>query len=303
MASFTLTLLCVTLATAGNLPRPKPLGPGVGLVIPSLQGWGWHPPPTTTTTPPPETTGWPATEAPGWSEPITDPPTTPGWTTPPPPTTPGWTTPPPPTTPGWTEPPPTDGWKAPPPSGWQSGGGWSTEPPTSGWPSSGGWSGPGKLFLKNCCFFKIILGCSFFIFKKCSFFDKNFKLLFFCLVEIELESEVAVAGDGEGGATHGSEISISGDASNPAILQLNTGSYSSLSQGVGLMQVTNVNAHGESDSFQAVDGFNFGDSGEYLGGNAQGNQVNSQNGGGSFVLGQGVLGQSGWTNNFSGRRP
>lgn len=127
--------------------------------------------------------------------------------------------------------------------------------------------------------------------------------MFLILVQVEILGESAVVGEGESGATHGSQTIVTGDATNPAVAILNTGSYSSLGQGSGVLQISGINGLGESNTFQGIDGYNFGDSGESYGGSISGNTINTLNGGGSFVLGQGAIGQGGFTMNNNALPP
>jgi len=272
MANFILVSIFLAAVAAaahgasGSRPKPGMLSGAhsLGMVMPQLSGWGSAWGAPTTTLPP-ATTGWPAPETTTAAPEITT-----GWPALPETTT-GWPAVPETTT-GWPAPETTTGWPAPETTttGWippPTTPGWSPPPTTPGWsppPTTTGWVAP---------------------------------------VNIEMQGESAVLGSGESGATHGSQTSVSGDASNPAIAVINTGSYSSLGQGSGVLQISSVNSNGESNTFQGLDGYNFGDSGESYGGSISGNQINTLNGGGSFVLGQGVIGQGGFTLNNNALPP
>ncbi|CAL8142234.1 unnamed protein product [Orchesella dallaii] len=269
MVKFQIVSVCLAaiIAVQGQAPsflssRPRPNGsPSLGAVMPGLSGWGggWAVP--TTVPPTVAPTGWPSTPPPTTGWPSTPPPTT-GW-----PSTLQTTTAPPPT--GWpSTPPPPTGWPSTPPptTGWPS-----TDPPPTGWPAPPtGWPAPQPGW-------SAAVGP----------------------VDIVLVGESAVLGAGEAGATHGSQTVVSGDATNPAIATIQTGSSSSLYQGSGIVQLSNIAANGESNTLQAIDGYNAADGTEYFAAAAQGNNINTVSGGASFVVGEGAIGQGGITSNSS----
>ena len=106
-----------------------------------------------------------------------------------------------------------------------------------------------------------------------------------------------MGGDGEAIATHESHTIVLGDVTNPANAQFQTGASVNLGQGANNVQSSSIDSSGESATNQVIEGYNVGEASEYYDGSLSGSQISLQNGGASYVAGQGTLSQSGFTQN------
>lgn len=87
-------------------------------------------------------------------------------------------------------------------------------------------------------------------------------------------------------------VTVTGNAEIPGLLSISTGSGVSLSQGASNYQQTQINNDGSSYATQGNTAYNHGSSYDYLGGDAQGINVDVISTGWSAVEGEGAVGQS-----------